>query len=178
MSLRSSALSTAIGTLTVQGYRFQEEAHDCSPDRVSHKRLAVAVCGGLMQDLNTLIPIESGWELAAATGINNSGQIVGRGMISGQTHAFLLTPRSPSQLIDDLTGLIQSFNLPKGIENSLIVKLQNAQNALAGGDADTAHHLLNTFSKEVNARTGKTLTTDQANQLLDAANAIITALGG
>jgi probable HAF family extracellular repeat protein len=134
--------------------------------------------GGLMQDLNSLIPIETGWELVAAAGINNSGRIVGRGVINGQTHAFLLTPRSASQLLDDLTGLVRSFSLPKGIENSLIVKLQNAQNALAGGDADTARHLLSTFIKEVNAQTGKTLTAAQADQLVAGTNAIIAALSG
>jgi probable HAF family extracellular repeat protein len=45
-----------------------------------------------MTDLNELIPADSGWTLAAATGINDVGEIVGNGRINGQTHAFLLTP--------------------------------------------------------------------------------------
>jgi probable HAF family extracellular repeat protein len=45
-----------------------------------------------MVDLNTLLPIGSGWQLGEADGINDSGQITGQGMINGQTHAFLLTP--------------------------------------------------------------------------------------
>jgi beta-lactam-binding protein with PASTA domain len=32
------------------------------------------------------------WELISATGINDLGQIVGRGIINGQHHAYLLTP--------------------------------------------------------------------------------------
>jgi probable HAF family extracellular repeat protein len=45
------------------------------------------------QDLNTLIPPDSGWNLYETTGINDRGQIVGYGRNpDGQTHAYLLTP--------------------------------------------------------------------------------------
>jgi len=46
---------------------------------------------GVLTDLNTLIPIESGWVLKIATGINNNGQITGTGTVGGRTRAFLLT---------------------------------------------------------------------------------------
>ncbi|TMD68096.1 MAG: hypothetical protein E6I84_02410 [Chloroflexi bacterium] len=46
-----------------------------------------------MRDLNTLLPSNSGWVLQDAAGINNSGQVIGLGMIGGQVqHAYLLTP--------------------------------------------------------------------------------------
>lgn len=48
--------------------------------------------GGVMNDLNNLLPLGSGWLLTYAIDINNSGQIVGTGYIGGQTHAFLMTP--------------------------------------------------------------------------------------
>jgi probable HAF family extracellular repeat protein len=49
--------------------------------------------GGVMHDLNSLIPASSGWTLTEATAINDSGWIVGEGInSSGQEHAFLLTP--------------------------------------------------------------------------------------
>jgi probable HAF family extracellular repeat protein len=48
---------------------------------------------GVMKDLNQLIPPGSGWFLAAATPINDSGQIVGVGTFNGQERAFLLSPR-------------------------------------------------------------------------------------
>ena len=53
-----------------------------------------------MQDLNSLIPSNSGWTLVEATGINASGQICGWGVNpSGQSDAFLLTPTpEPSSL--------------------------------------------------------------------------------
>ena len=48
---------------------------------------------GKMIDLNTTIDPASGWRLITATGINDSGQIVGSGKNkAGQSHAFLLTP--------------------------------------------------------------------------------------
>jgi probable HAF family extracellular repeat protein len=55
---------------------------------------------GPMVDLNNLIA-GAGWTLEEATGINDSGQIVGYGVNpSGQTHAFLLTPSpEPSTLV-------------------------------------------------------------------------------
>jgi probable HAF family extracellular repeat protein len=48
---------------------------------------------GQMQDLNALIPVNSGWELTRADGINDQGQIVGLGTYHGQECAFLLTPQ-------------------------------------------------------------------------------------
>jgi hypothetical protein len=43
-----------------------------------------------MVDINELIPVDSGWELVNANGINNAGQIVGWGRVGGTTHGFLL----------------------------------------------------------------------------------------
>lgn len=47
---------------------------------------------GKVFDLNALIPASSGWVLEEARGINEAGQIVGRGTYHGKEHAFLLTP--------------------------------------------------------------------------------------
>jgi|SRR5579871_792243 len=43
-------------------------------------------------DLNTRIPSNTGWILTGATGINDSGKIVGNGTLNGVQHAFLLIP--------------------------------------------------------------------------------------
>ena len=51
---------------------------------------------GILTDLNTLLPPDSGWVLVGATGINDSGQIVGSGYFNGQLRGFLLTPRVTS----------------------------------------------------------------------------------
>jgi probable HAF family extracellular repeat protein len=46
-----------------------------------------------MQDLNALIPANSGWVLQGAVAVSVAGQIVGVGTVNGQQHAFLLTPQ-------------------------------------------------------------------------------------
>jgi probable HAF family extracellular repeat protein len=53
---------------------------------------AFSFLSGTMVDLNSAISGSSGWELLAATGVNDLGQIVGYGTISGEIHAFMLTP--------------------------------------------------------------------------------------
>lgn len=47
-----------------------------------------------LQNLDNLIPADSGWKLYVATAINDRGQITGAGLINGQEHGFLLTPVS------------------------------------------------------------------------------------
>jgi probable HAF family extracellular repeat protein len=47
-----------------------------------------------MQDLNNLIPANSGWDLQAASSIDNRRRIFGVGTIKGQSHAFVLVPVS------------------------------------------------------------------------------------
>ena len=50
---------------------------------------------GPMQDLNDLIPADSGWVLNRAHAINDAGQIIGIGTFNGVgTRVFLLTPTS------------------------------------------------------------------------------------
>jgi probable HAF family extracellular repeat protein len=59
-----------------------------------------------MVSLNSLIPPESGWNLGRADRINDKGQIVGAGDISGQVHAFLLTP-NPDRSADTVTLVVR-----------------------------------------------------------------------
>jgi len=56
---------------------------------------AFVYLNGMMIDLNSLIPSGAGWELLEAYGINNAGQIVGEGLLNGQSHAFRLDPALP-----------------------------------------------------------------------------------
>lgn len=71
---------------TVVGYSFTVNNYNEIPVH------AFVWKNGIMRDLNTLLPANSGWELNTAYGINNQGQIVGSGQKNGQTRAFLLTP--------------------------------------------------------------------------------------
>ncbi len=58
---------------------------------------AFSYSGGIMTDLNSLLPVGSGWNiLELANAINDSGQIVGSGSINRHQHAFLYDPRDSS----------------------------------------------------------------------------------
>ncbi|MBA4150798.1 MAG: immunoglobulin domain-containing protein, partial [Verrucomicrobia bacterium] len=50
---------------------------------------------GNMTNLNELLPPDSTWDLREARGINDSGAIVGWGVINGQEHAFILSSNAP-----------------------------------------------------------------------------------
>jgi hypothetical protein len=84
---------------------------------------------------------------------------------------------TPQEGIEGIIDLVRSFNLPHGTENSLVVKLQHAVDAISAGDLSGACDQLAAFIHEVNAQAGKKLTLDQANQLIAGANQIRTALG-
>ena len=54
---------------------------------------AVLFENGTAVDLNSRLVTNTGWLLVAATGINDTGQIVGVGALNGSQHAFLITPQ-------------------------------------------------------------------------------------
>ncbi|MCW3058290.1 MAG: peptidase family protein [Capsulimonas sp.] len=58
---------------------------------------AVLWTSGRVVDLNTVVTNAPQWTLQCADGVNNSGQIVGKGLIGGVPHAFVLTPQAPPQ---------------------------------------------------------------------------------
>lgn len=53
---------------------------------------AFLIAGGVLVDLNTLLPEGSGWVLTHAYDINDAGQIVGAGLLDGRMRGFRLTP--------------------------------------------------------------------------------------
>jgi hypothetical protein len=46
-------------------------------------------------DLNTLLPVNSGWVLSEVIGVNASGQMVGDGLFNGVPGVFLMSPANP-----------------------------------------------------------------------------------
>jgi probable HAF family extracellular repeat protein len=65
--------------------------------------------GGVMKDLNGLIPSTSGWTLNEARAINNAGQIAGSGLLRGKCRAFLLTP---ARSVSDRRGRVRRTRTP------------------------------------------------------------------
>ncbi|MCA1614667.1 MAG: hypothetical protein LC795_11110 [Acidobacteria bacterium] len=85
--------------------------------------------------------------------------------------------RTPAERVADLISLVRSYNLPYGTTNSLTVKLRGALDALEAGDTATACARLSDFVNHTRAQSGKKLTTAQAAQLIEGANAIRALLG-
>ena len=88
---------------------------------------------------------------------------------------------SPAQASQNLIGTVQSLGLPQGTANSLISKLDATINSLNNGQNTAAENQLNAFINQVNAKCcnnppSKPLTTEQANQLIAAANNIINVV--
>jgi probable HAF family extracellular repeat protein len=72
-----------------------------------HLTYAFLYSEGRLTDLNTLVPANLGWELRAAVGINDAGQIVCTGYRPGTLdapHAFLLTPTGPGLVTERATN--------------------------------------------------------------------------
>ena len=68
-----------------------------------------------MIDLNDRIPAAAGWLLGGATGVNDSGAIVGDGIVSGMQHGYLLTPGGESPSTGNLltNGGFEEYNPPQ-----------------------------------------------------------------
>jgi hypothetical protein len=73
-----------------------------------------------MQDLNSLLPPNSGWTISAAFSINDSGQIVGDGVNpEGESAIFLLSPVLPEPSTEcSLSILIFALAARRRIRNT------------------------------------------------------------
>ena len=79
--------------------------------------------------------------------------------------------------LNDLIALVQSFNLHDGTEASLITKLQEALAAVNASNTATACDSLTAFINASQAQSGKKLTANQVQQVVDAAAQIKSDLG-
>lgn len=83
--------------------------------------------GGLMRDLNALIPAGTSWFLTYATGINDRGQIVGWGSLGGVQAAFRLDDRTaPAVSCGSADGLWHADNV------QIACTAQDDESGLAG----------------------------------------------
>jgi len=146
--------------------------------------------GTTVQDLNALIdpadPLQPFVTLVGGVDINDLGQILANGFDSrtGEGHAYLVSPVPLTvpdlrAQLEALVEVVLSLNLKAGIGNALDSKLQNALATL-----DRVHQqdngspvgILYAFIQSVEAQRGKALTTEQADQLVSAAQGVIDAL--
>jgi hypothetical protein len=85
--------------------------------------------------------------------------------------------RTAEQGIAGLIQIVLGFGLPKGIETSLVTKLEHARDALLAGRPGDACAELLAFINQAQAQSGKALSGEQAAQIIAAAEAIRAALG-
>ena len=86
--LAITRVKRAILTMTASSWDGPRHA----PGLPTYDPRAVIYIKGKIQNLNELIPADSGWVLLEANGINDFGQIVGSGRIGGKKRGFVLTP--------------------------------------------------------------------------------------
>jgi len=85
---------------------------------------------------------------------------------------------TPEALTQRLVVTIETWNLPKGTENSLVSKLKETIHLLDAGNENGAIHKLVDFIDRVEALRGKKLTNEQANYLIAEAQRIIDLIKG
>ncbi len=104
-----AGLLTGLGTLggsASYGYGINQVGSTVGYSWISGNTATAAFLykDGAMKNLNDLIGSGSGWDLQAAYGINDLGQIVGTGIFNGQQMAVLLSPLSPPQVVNGFSA--------------------------------------------------------------------------
>jgi hypothetical protein len=94
-----------------------------------------------------------------------------RDLATGGQHSVVVTTAAT---IAGLTALVQGLDLPQGIANGLLAKLNAAKNA---PNAAAACSQLDGFIAQVQAQSGKALATEEADQLIGEAKRVKAGLG-
>jgi probable HAF family extracellular repeat protein len=84
---------------------------------------------GVITNLNLLLPLNSGWELMEARGINDKGQIVGWGLTNNQEHGFLYA-----------AGSIRDLGVLPGATNSYAFGLNSSATAVGASSVPGGTH--------------------------------------
>jgi len=130
--------------------------------------------------------------IATQSGTVPSGSAIDTAMVGTKTFTVTATDyasnqntisvtyiiESPAESTKDIIDDIKELNLPKGTENSLTSKLQNAIDALNRGNTDAAIIKLEAFISEVRAQQCKKIPCDKADELIAMAQRIIDSIGG
>lgn len=99
--------------------------------------------------------------------------VADRELFTGRT-AILLG--QPDRALSDLGNELRALGLPKGIETSLLAKLQPAENALARGRTIEAVVGIENFVRHVQAQTPRRIDAGEAADLVEFAQDLVTLL--
>ncbi len=83
---------------------------------------------------------------------------------------------TPPSTIADLTASVEALGLPRGIERSLLTRLDGAQRNLDAGDLAGACDKLTSFANQVSAQNGKEIGAADAADLIEEAAAVRESL--
>ena len=125
-----------------------------------------------------------GGSYSQAFSINDQGWVVGEGTHDDIDYNFRaiiwkVAPATPLDLVASLIARVEVLNLSRGIENSLDSKLAAAQlvlSDLVGADDVAAVAMLQAFIASVESQRGGSISNEDANALISAAQAIEAAL--
>ncbi len=133
---------------------------------------------GVLYDLNDLVEDFAQWTIHEAKAINDVGQVLvfALGETSGRL-PFLLTPVTPARRVERLIEWIEELDLGGGLENSYLVKLQHALDALDAGDTAAACSHLQSFLNHVAAQAGQKIPQEDADGLIGATLDVRDELG-
>jgi len=96
----------------------------------------------------------------------------------GLSTYFEIVALAPKEALEQLIKTVESWNLDKGIENSLTSKLQKAYRSLDRENQKAAICQLTAFIDKVETLRDKKLTIEQADQLIAEAQRIIDLIEG
>lgn len=119
--------------------------------------------------LVTYTPFSSGTVTITATYGSDTSHL-------GSSGTSSLTVQTPEVATQSLVSLVSSYNFQHGAATSLTAKLNSAIDSLNNGNTNAAINQLNAFINEINAQTGKNISPTPAQQLISAADSIISAL--
>ncbi|UCE39299.1 MAG: hypothetical protein JSW00_08795 [Thermoplasmata archaeon] len=116
------------------------------------------------------------WDTHLIEGIRIGSGHSGMYSFFDDVKVFEVITESPQEAIEDVMDDIEEMNLPKGLECSLLSKLENAIKSLDKGNDNAAMNKIEAFINEVEAQRGKKLTDAQADELIAAAEEILAMI--
>ena len=172
----------------------QAPTADAGPDQTVASEASVGLDAGGSSDPDN-DPLDYAWTQTSGPQINLSGQNsatpsfgapIGPAVLEFEvevcdpeplcdTDSVVITVEVPT--VDEVIDSIEALGLPKGTENSLVKKLENAQKSLDKGDTDGACEKLASFIDEVEAQRGKKIDDADADALVARVEAISEAEG-
>ena len=88
----------------------------------------------------------------------------------------IICVETQQEAIEDVIEDVEEMDLPEGLENALVSKLENAIDSLNNNNTNAAVNKLGAFINQVEAQRGKKLTDEEADALIAAAQWIIDNL--